>query len=286
MYRSTLRAQRRLRVVQTVGLVGALLFITVRAVGTLLGTGAAWLSVAFIGAAALYSVQQQRVLLPRGSRQVEPWEAPQLFEILSDLSRSARLRTVPELYLVPSHVANAVTTGSAGRSIVVITSELARRLSLRELRAVLAHEIAHIRNNDLLLFALSSAFQQLTVVISRVVLFGMVLFLPLLMIGGVYVPAGLILFMAAVPLVALLLQFAVLRTREFQADLTAAELTGDPAALASALQRLEQPVYGWFDWLVSGRATRRGDAGGFSELLRSHPPTSERLERLRALARD
>jgi heat shock protein HtpX len=139
-----------------------------------------------------------------------------------------------------------------------LTDGMIRTLSLRELSGVLAHEISHIRNGDLWLMGLADTVSRLTRMMS---LFGQILLLVL------------------APTIGALLQLALSRTREYDADLGGALLTGDPMALAGALRKLERYGRGlWESLLMPGRRNPN------PSLLRTHPPTEERIRRLAALS--
>jgi heat shock protein HtpX len=161
---------------------------------------------------------------------------------------------------------------------VVVTDGLLQTLTLRELASVLAHEISHVRNNDLWIMTLADVMNRLT---SAMWLAGMVLFfagLPVLAMEGNVVLWLLIALLMLSPTIASLLQLALSRTREYDADLDAAGLTGDPRGLASALEKLERYQGGLFETLLlPGRRMPQ------PSLLRTHPPTRDRIARLLAL---
>jgi len=195
--------------------------------------------------------------------------------IVSELSRRAGLTRAPDLYVVPSPLMNAFAVGRRDASAIAVTDTLVRSLTARELAGVLAHEITHIRNEDIKVMSLADVVSRLTSTLSTIgivaVLFNLSGFFPT-------VPWLGVLAMIAAPTIGSLLQLALSRTREFDADYGAAMLTGDPDGLSSALVKLE------------GAHRRRLEAmllpaGRMAEpsMLRSHPPTAERVERLQAL---
>jgi len=143
---------------------------------------------------------------------------------------------------------------------------------------VLAHEIAHIRNGDLQLFRYVDILRRTTQFMSRLGWFLLLVTIPLLFVSYSLVPLTLALVLIAAPMVSLLLQLALFRTREFEADRTAAELTGDPRGLAEALYRLDHPHPGLFRLLFP--VPQRGE----SPLFRTHPESEERIRRLLALS--
>lgn len=206
-------------------------------------------------------------------------EAPQLYEILRQLAGRAGLERVPQLNYFPSPIPNAFATGGRGSSAVAVSDGLLRRLGPRELSGVLAHEISHVKNGDLKIMAVAAMMGRMT---ETLAFFGQVLLLislPLALAGSPVLPFSTILvLLAAQPLAALLLQ-ALSRTREYQADLDATRLTGDPEGLAQALLSLERPASFWERLFFPYRRRETG-----SPWLRSHPATEERVRRLRSLS--
>lgn len=201
--------------------------------------------------------------------------------VLRELAARAGLPAAPQLWYVPSAVPNAFAVGSPRDSVVAVSDGLLRLLDARELAGVLAHEVSHVANRDLWLMALADVMARL---VGVCVLIGQALVivgLPLLLAGVVLVPWTTILVLLLAPTAMSLLQLALSRAREYDADLGAARLTGDPAGLASALLKLERRVGRlWEDILLPGRRIPE------PSLLRTHPPTRERVRRLAALARD
>lgn len=224
-------------------------------------------------------VSPRLVLGMFGARRLSYAEAPRLFEVLDALSRRAELPAVPELYYIASPMLNAFTVGSRAQAAVAITDGLLRELTLRELAGVLAHEISHVRNNDLWVMGLADTVASLT---RFMALFGtalLVVNLPLVLMEQAGVPWTLVLLLTLAPMAGALLQLALSRTREYDADLDAAHLTGDPEGVASALSRIDQ-LQGrfWEGAMVPGGRSRGGPS-----LLRTHPDTAERVRRLMEL---
>jgi heat shock protein HtpX len=214
-----------------------------------------------------------------GARPVYPGEMGRLHEIVEWLAGRAHLPTVPTLYYVPTRVMNAFTVGSPRSSAIGVTDGLLRALELRELVGVLAHEMSHLENNDLRVMTLADMISRMTSTLST---FGQVLViinLPLLLTGSGQISWLAIVILLAAPTVAALLQLALSRTREFDADLGAFEMTGDALGLASALEKMERYQRGLLDLIViPGR--RLPDPS----ILRTHPNTEERIRRLLELA--
>lgn len=214
-----------------------------------------------------------------GGRPIHPAEAPGLVQAVATLAARAGLERPPALFLVPSPVLNAFTVGTPKSAAVAVTAGLLRNLPARELVAVLAHEIAHIQNRDMLVMGLADLLSRLTAVLSNVGVLLVLVNLPLVMIGAATVNWGAVALLLLAPAVGVLLQLALSRTREFDADAGAVALTGDPEGLIRALARLEHHEGRWLEQvLLPGR--RLPDPS----LLRTHPPTEERIRRLQAIA--
>ena len=199
-----------------------------------------------------------------------------ILEILSD---RAELPVKPELYIIPSSTLNAFATGSQQKPYIAMTEGLLRALEKHEIAGVMAHEISHIRNEDLATMAIADSMSRVTQSMSIAGLLVMGLNLLYMFLGvETFSWMGAVLLYLA-PTFGSLLQLALSRTREFDADLEGASLIGDPSWLASALQKLEN-YHGamWEDMLLPGRRIPQ------PSLLRSHPPTEERVERLNSLA--
>ncbi len=213
------------------------------------------------------------------ARPLEPWEFPEGYAILGELAQRAGLARVPRLHYVASSVLNAFAVGNRNSAAIAVTDGLLRRLDLRQLTGVLAHEVSHVRNNDLWIMGLADTMSRLTSLLSYFGLFLLLVNLPLLMTGSTVVPWLLVAALVFAPSLMSLLQLALSRSREFDADLDAAGLTGDPVGLASALEHMER-LQGrfWEEILLPGRRIPE------PSLLRSHPPTAERIRRLLELA--
>jgi heat shock protein HtpX len=226
-------------------------------------------------------VSPRLILRVYGAREIGPYGAPELLQLIVELSRRAGLAHVPRLYYVPSQVLNAFTVGRHDEAAVALSDGLLRQLTLRELAGVIAHELSHVRNNDIWVMDLADLVGRLTSVLS---LFGQLLLifsLPLVALTDANVPWLAILLLVFAPALSSLLQLALSRTREFDADLHAAALTGDPYGLASALVKLERQPVG-----LTGRffLPRRRDP--VPSVLRTHPHTAKRVERLLSLVKE
>jgi heat shock protein HtpX len=212
-------------------------------------------------------------------------EYPQLHEIIRDLSARANV-PVPKLYIVPSDQPNAFATGrNPKHAAVAVTQGLLRYLPNDQVRGVLAHEFAHIKNRDILVSSIAAMLGAVITMIANVLQFSM-------LFGGEEDngPLGMVGALAMIilaPLAATVLQLAVSRQREYLADATGASFIGDPNPLADALETLERgtaaiplPVNPSVASLYIANPLRRQ---GVSALFSTHPPMEERIRRLRAL---
>jgi heat shock protein HtpX len=211
-------------------------------------------------------------------------EAPALHATVADLSRRAGI-PLPRLYLIPSEQPNAFATGrNPTHSAVAVTQGLLDRMSPEEVRAVVAHELGHIRNRDILVSSVAAMIAGAIAAIANVLQFSF-------LFGGDDDEGplgwiGVIATLLLAPIAATLLQLAVSRQREYLADATAARLLGDGVSLADALETLERgtqaaPVAvnpAFASLYIANPLPHRGLATLFS----THPPIPERVRRLRA----
>jgi heat shock protein HtpX len=205
-------------------------------------------------------------------------ELPEVFAVLDRLTQRAGLGQRPRLYYIPSRMLNAFAVGERDDAVIALTDGMLRTLSLRELAGVLGHELSHIRNNDLWLMGLADLVGRLTRLMTLAGLLLLVLAIPLWASGAAAFPWLVIPLLVFAPQLTTLLQLALSRAREYEADLDAAGLTGDPMGLAGALAKLERFQRGvWEQILMPGYRLPE------PSLLRSHPPTAQRIARLRAL---
>lgn len=221
----------------------------------------------------------KRVLLgAHKARRLTSREFPEGVALLAELARRAELPRVPELYYVPSRMPNAFAMGQPDDSVVCISDGLLRLLDCRELAGVLAHEVAHIAHRDLWIMGLADALSRAVSLASWLGQIILLLNLPLILAGVAHVPWLVPILLVVSPTIMALLQLALSRTREYDADRGGADLTGDPAGLASALLKLERRTGRfWEEMILPDR--RIPDPS----LLRRHPPTEERVRRLQEL---
>jgi len=274
------RRHKRRNLAQSVLLLGGMLGLLVACMWLLFGEdGALWGLIGW-GIALMFGprVSPRLVLGLYGAERLGPDDFPEGFAALRRLAARAGLDRLPSLYYVPSAAVNAFTLGSRSDAAISITDGMLRTLTLRELTGVLAHELSHIRNNDLWIMNLADSISRLTGMMAFAGTLLIFVSLPLMLAGVVSFPLILAVLLMFAPTIGSLLQLALSRAREYDADLDAAGLTGDPVGLAAALEKLERLQVGsWERILFPGR--RMPDPS----LLRSHPPTDERIRRLLAL---
>lgn len=205
-------------------------------------------------------------------------EAPGLFSAVAELAHRTGLPSTPALNYVPSQMVNAFAVGTPREAAIAVTDGLLRTLNQREIVAVLAHEVSHIRNDDVWVMGLADMMSRLTNALS---LFGQLLLivnLPLILWSGIQIGWTAIALLVFAPQLSLLAQMGLSRAREYDADLNAVLLTGDPQGLASALAKIERRHRSFLQRLML-------PGWGLPEpsWLRTHPPTGERIRRLLAL---
>jgi heat shock protein HtpX len=216
-----------------------------------------------------------------GAKPVSEQEAPGLYQMVRELTTRADL-PMPSLHVIPHDQPNAFATGrNPKHSAVAVTSGIMKLLSEDELRGVISHELAHIRNRDILTQSVASAIGAMITYLAYFFLwFG----------GDDDSPLGLIGSLALVflaPLAASLIQLAVSRQREYAADATGADICGNPESLASALLRLEEGAKA-MPMQVNQAAeplyiVKPFSGGGIASLFSTHPPIEERVRRLRQM---
>jgi heat shock protein HtpX len=215
------------------------------------------------------------------AKPVSEQEAPRLYQMMRDLTTRAGL-PMPKLYVIPQDQPNAFATGrNPNHSAVAVTQGILKLLSEDELRGVLAHELGHVRNRDILIQSVVATIAgAITWVAYMLLWFG----------GDDESPLGLVASLALVllaPIAASIIQLAISRQREYSADATGAEICGNPESLASALLRLEEGAQA-IPMQVNQASeplyiVKPFSGGGIASLFSTHPPIEERVRRLRQM---
>jgi heat shock protein HtpX len=247
--------------------------------------GESGMIIAFLVAVALnfgsYWFSDRIVLRMYKAKEVDQYEAPQLFALVDRLRKNAGL-PMPRLYVIPSDQPNAFATGrNPDNAAVAVTNGIVRLLARDELEGVIAHELAHIKHRDILTSSIAATLAAAITLLAR---FGM-------FAGGRdrgNLVSNLLMIILA-PLAAAMIQMAISRSREFAADRGGAEICGHPRSLASALSRLQQGAENI--QMQANPATAHmfivnpfsGLRGGFRSLFSTHPSTEKRVERLLAM---
>jgi heat shock protein HtpX len=246
---------------------------------------------AFCIAAAMnffsYFFSDKLAIMSSGAQPVSREELPRVYQIVERLCAKSGL-PMPKIYVIPTGSPNAFATGrNPNHASVAVTAGILDLLSDDELEGVLAHELGHVRNRDILISSIAATFAGAVTILARMAGYAA-------MFGGggrdrdrdggggIF---GALAMMILAPIAALLIQMAVSRSREYQADATGAHFTGNPGALASALRKMEN-----FAARVPMRASPATAhmyiiqplLGGisFGNLFSTHPPTAERIARL------
>ncbi|MBN1798806.1 MAG: M48 family metalloprotease [Spirochaetales bacterium] len=225
----------------------------------------------------LFFVQAGPLPLPANARKIDYNDSPQLYEIIKELSAKAHLAQKPTLMLMRGMQMNAATIMNQNGASIILSSALVHSLSDRELKGVLAHEIGHIKQHDLSLYFLIEILRRITSFIARFGWIMLLFFFPFLYMTGMRFTLGSLLLLLSLPFFSLLIQLALLRTREFSADLNAVELTGDPEALAQALQKIDYQQKKLLSYFIP--LPQNND----NSIFKTHPATAERVRRLLTL---
>jgi heat shock protein HtpX len=278
--------------IRTVLLLGALTGL-ILGIGQWLG-GSQGLMIAFVLAVLMnfgsYWFSDKLVLAMYGARQVSEAEAPMLYRIVHNLALRAGM-PMPRLYLIPSEAANAFATGrNPQHAAVAVTAGILQMMNERELTGVLAHELSHVKNRDILISSVAATLAGVVMLVADMARWTAIF-------GGMQRDnereggggiLGLIAMSILAPIAAMIIQMAISRTREYAADETGARLSGDPLGLAAALEKLggtarripldasPQTAHLFIVHPLSGRSLLL--------LFSTHPPLEERIARLLTMA--
>jgi heat shock protein HtpX len=239
-----------------------------------------------------YWFSDRIALMAHRAKPVTREEAPDLYDMVERLTRKGGM-PMPKLYVIPSMTPNAFATGrNPSHAAVAVTDGITRLLDKRELEGVIAHELSHVKNRDILIATIAAAVAGLIASIGHMIQWGA-------MFGGFRRDGeerGSVFEMLAwailAPIMAMIVQLAVSRSREYAADASGAELLGDPDPLADALLKLERGNE-IAPYEYGGPATAHlfivhpfsGTAGKMMNLMSTHPPIEERVRRLREMRR-
>ena len=234
----------------------------------------------------LYWYSDKLVIAQYDARPVDAGSAPQLYGIVQSLARRAQL-PMPRVYVVDTALPNAFATGrNPEHAAVCVTTGLMEMLTPREVAGVLGHEMSHVKHNDILISTIAAGMAGIISVMARFAFW----------FGGDRDdrrnnPLAGILMLVLTPLAAAVIQLAISRTREYMADFTGGQLSGDPDALADALEKIE----GYARTRTMPRATEATahmfiispfSAKDAQAIFSTHPPTEKRIERLRQEAQE
>lgn len=274
---------------KTILLLGGLSAFLV-AIGWTIGPGATWL---FLGLAlamnvGAYFFSDKLVLRMHGARELAVEDAPGLHGMVQELAQRAAIPK-PRVFLIDDPSPNAFATGrNPAKGVVAVTQGILELLDRRELRGVIAHELAHIKNRDILVATVAAAIASAVTYVAHAISFSAFL-------GGSDEEeegsaAGGLLVALVAPIAATLIQLGISRSREYLADESGAAICGDPEALARALEKLSRGAE-----LIPAEAAQPATASLYivnplsgariARLFSTHPPMEDRVERLRDLAR-
>jgi len=235
-----------------------------------------------------YWFSDKIVLMMYRAKPVTEADAPELYAITRDLTMKAGL-PMPKVYIMGNDTPNAFATGrNPGHAAVAVTTGIMRLLTREELTGVLAHELAHIQNRDILISTIAATIAGAISYLAHMAQWAA-------MFGGTRDneregnPIALIVMMIVAPLAAMIIQMAISRSREYGADMGGARICGNPLSLANALRKLEYankriPMVGVNAATSHMFIVNPLSGGSLLRLFSTHPPIEERIKRLEAMA--
>jgi heat shock protein HtpX len=268
----------------------AIMTVFIMIIGNLLG-GRQGMLIALVVAAGMnffsYWYSDKIVLKMYQAREVSQHQAPELYEMVQTLARNANL-PMPKVYVIPKDTPNAFATGrNPDHAVVAVTQGLVSRMNQQEVMGVLAHELAHVKNRDILIGTIAATMAGAIMLLASMARFSAIF-------GGMHRNDddggglgifGVIAMSIIAPLAATIIQMAVSRSREYLADATGAAIAGSPEGLANALEKL-----GSYSRQIPMKANPSTahmfivnplSGGKFQSLFSTHPPMEERIRRLR-----
>jgi heat shock protein HtpX len=270
----------------------AALTVLIVLIGRMFG-GNQGMMIAFVFAMVMnfgsYWFSDKIVLAMYRAKELTPTEAPEIHQMVDELAQRGELPK-PRIYMIPSEAPNAFATGrNPEHAVVAVTQGIVRLLNHEELKGVLAHELGHVKNRDILIGSIAATLAGVVMMLAS-----MARFAAIFGFGGSDDDdgggiIGLILMSILAPLGAMLIQMAISRSREYLADETGARLAGNPRSLATALEKLASaskriPMKEAKPATAHMFIVNPLSGGGFSKWFSTHPPMEERVRRLRAMA--
>jgi len=275
--------------VKTTVLLATLTGLLVAIGGLIGGVGGAILFLVIAGVMNFFAYwfSDKFALKMAGARQIEERDDPRLFAMVREVAEKSRM-PMPKVYIIQNPSPNAFATGrNPQHAVVAVTTGIQQLLTERELRGVIGHEMGHVRNRDILTSSIVATVAGAISMIAQMLMWSS-------LFGGRGRDQNPFITLAVIliaPIAATMIQLGISRTREYAADKTGAEVTGDPEALASALEKLqrgvamrpmeETPAQEAVSALYIVKPFASG--GGMANLFSTHPPLEERIKRLRAM---